>query len=126
MIRRPPPNSRRAGYSLFETLLAFALLAAVLAVLLPGQSQLLKRFSRGSEAVLAQDYTHSLLDLIGLGETPQPRASQFAYRDWTISQDITAHPEISGFLRVTVTVFDDRGRVLAGGSRDVAGGGVLQ
>ena len=56
-----------AGYSLFEVLIAFAVMAFVLAALLPGQVRFIAQANDASDSLLAQDFAYSRLARIGLG-----------------------------------------------------------
>ncbi len=80
--------SYRAGYSLLEVLIAFAVMAMVLAVLIPGQAQLFSRASNGSDRVLALDYAASRLDTLGLAEPLQIGTGQTVYRAWRVTEEV--------------------------------------
>ena len=82
-------NRRRAGYSLFEVLIAFAILTMVLSALIPGQASLLSRVNQQDEKFLAQDYAYSRIALIGVTEAVVSGALTDSYRDWLIVQDIS-------------------------------------
>ena len=82
-------NHRRAGYSLFEVLIAFAILTTVLATLIPGQAKLLSRVNQQDERFLAQDYAYSRMAKIGV-TSPLTEGSQTdTYRNWHIVEGIT-------------------------------------
>lgn len=55
-------NPGKAGYSLLEVLVAFAILTSVLAVVLPGKTALFQRFDQAETRFLAQDYAISRLE----------------------------------------------------------------
>ncbi len=75
-----------AGYSLVEVLVAFAIMATVLAVLLPGSAKLYARLPDQNERLLAYDYALSRLSRLGV-ETPLRIGEESGtYRDiwqWT-------------------------------------------
>jgi prepilin-type N-terminal cleavage/methylation domain-containing protein len=91
----------RRGYSLFEVLVAFVILALVLAVLLPGQASLLRRAVSGPEAVLAQDYALSHLAHIGRDIPAAEGQDSEPYRDWTVQTAITAEQDL---FHVVITI----------------------
>lgn len=82
-------NHRRAGYSLFEVLIAFAILTMVLSALIPGQAKLLSRVNQQDHKFLALDYAYSRMALIGVTETIASGTSTDNYRNWHISQDVS-------------------------------------
>lgn len=88
--------NKSAGYSLFEVLIAFAIMALVLAVIIPGQAALLRRTQNMDEAVLAQDYAASLMAKIGY-ETPlRPGDTELTYRGWRVVQNTEDGQELEG------------------------------
>ena len=101
----------RSGYSILEVLIAFAVMSMTLAVLLPGQTQLLGRAGTASERALAHDLALSRLEAVphlGIGPATEP------YEDWRIEQVVE---DLQGQRRVTVRVMSANGRVLADASR---------
>ncbi|MBO6603898.1 prepilin-type N-terminal cleavage/methylation domain-containing protein [Boseongicola sp. H5] len=78
--------SRRAGYSVLEVLVAFAVMAMVFAVLIPGQSALLGRTITADERLLATDFAASRMDAIGITGPITPGISEDRYRDWIVSE----------------------------------------
>lgn len=108
---------RRAGYSLFEVLLSFAIMSMVLAVILPRQSGLLGRVALIDERHLAHDYALSRLDRLGLSDPLTPGIITQYYRGWRVTQSISdmAQPDLQGRrqLRVFVTVQTASGAELA-------------
>lgn len=92
--------NRNAGYSMFEVLVAFAVMSMVLAVLLPGQIQLLQRTDTAAQKALAQDYALSRLELARV--TADWPSGQETYRSWAVSwaQDSENDKRI---LSITVT-----------------------
>ena len=52
-------TSSRAGFSLLEVLIAFAVMAAVLGALVPGQAAMAARTGEAAERLLAADYALS-------------------------------------------------------------------
>ena len=107
--------TRRAGYSLFEVLVAFAVMSLVLATLLPGQSAVMTRAATGSERVIAQDYALSLLALADLRDLPQPGRDTQSYRNWQVVRDVTRVPGIDAtdWIDISIEITDQSGRVLA-------------
>ena len=61
---REPPMPSRAGFSLLEVLIAFAVMAAVLGALAPGQAAMAARVGEAAERLLAADYALSRLDAV--------------------------------------------------------------
>jgi len=81
--------TRRAGYSLFEVLIAFAVMTMVLTALLPRQAGLFSRVAQVDERQLAQDFAYSRLDRLGVSDPLQPGITVQAYRDWRLTQTVT-------------------------------------
>lgn len=82
-------NSRRAGYSLLEVLIAFAIMTMVLTALIPGQARLLSRVARQDDQFLVQDYAYSRMAKIGV-ITPLEEGTQTdSYRSWQIIEEIS-------------------------------------
>ncbi len=67
----------RAGYSVFEVLVAFGIMALVLSALLPGQAQLLARASGGDEAILAHDFALSRIAHLSAVRPIEPGETTF-------------------------------------------------
>ena len=82
-------KSRRAGYSLFEVLIAFAILTTVLAALIPGQARLLSRVTKQDDGFLAQDYAYSRMAQIGVTSPHKEGSQTDTYHNWHITEDIT-------------------------------------
>ena len=106
----------RAGFSLLEVLIAFAVMAAVLGALLPGQAAMAARTGEAAERLLAADYALSRLDALGVAEA-MPAALETTYRDWRVSiasepATLPAAPDWP-LLGITVTVRTAGGAVLA-------------
>lgn len=99
--------NRRAGYSILEVLIAFAVMSMTLAVLLPGQTQLLGRAATASERALAHDYALSRLEVAHVLGSADPIDR---YDTWQIRQEVTAQ---EGQRRITITVLNNTGRALA-------------
>ena len=113
---RDPATSPRAGFSLLEVLIAFAVMAAVLGALVPGQAAMAARTGEAAERLLAADTALSRLDALGVAE-PVPAATETVYRDWRIAiasepATLPAAPDWP-LLRITVTVRTAGGAVLA-------------
>jgi type II secretory pathway pseudopilin PulG len=106
---------RRAGYSLFEVLIAFAVMTMVLAVILPRQAGLLARASSIETRLAAQDA--ALSHLAGLRPEDLSQAETvLPQTDWHIRQIITpTHlDEVTrDLLAITIRVETPKGRVLA-------------
>jgi type II secretory pathway pseudopilin PulG len=78
----------RAGYSLLEVLVAFAILMMVLAAILPGKTKSLNRIVESEKAVLAQDYALSRLDRFIVADWPTARSTATlteVYLDWSVT-----------------------------------------
>ncbi|MCU0826013.1 MAG: type II secretion system GspH family protein [Tabrizicola sp.] len=110
-------NRARAGYSLLEVLVAFAILTVVLSVILPGNGRLLLRTNSAEAQVLAQDYAMSRLErLVVAGWEDNRPLTTFSedYRDWVVDVSIApADIDPSGGARsdadaifISVRVFD--------------------
>lgn len=96
----------RTGYSILEVLIAFAVMSMTLAVLLPGQTQLLGRAGSAAERVLAHEYALSRLEelrIFGIN------SSTDTYENWQIRQEEIV--DNTG-RTVTVSVYAASGRVL--------------
>lgn len=97
--------SLRAGYSLFEVLLAFAIMTLVLATLLPGQASLLRRVSEGPAQILAHDYALSLLAELGVSQPIRYGKSNSIYRNWQVISEITKQSDASfQLLHITISI----------------------
>lgn len=99
--------NRRSGYSILEVLIAFAVMSMTLAILLPGQTQLLGRAGTAANTALAHDLALSRIEtLTVLG------ASQDAdtHGDWQIDERVTEAP---GRRQITVAIRAANGRTLA-------------
>ena len=101
----------KAGYSLFEVLVAFAIMSLVLSALLPGQTRLLQRVGTADEQALATDYANSLASLAAVTHVSQWHDDVFDYRNWRV--EITVHQEAGSLLRNRTRVSGKDGRVLA-------------
>lgn len=104
---------RRRGYTLFEVLVAFALMTLVLGALLPGQARLLTRADQAESRILAQDLAFSAIDLVGL---EQPLRMGRTTRDidgWTVETTVANAGDVLGQIplaRVDVRILDATGR----------------
>ncbi|NSX56918.1 type IV pilus modification PilV family protein [Parasulfitobacter algicola] len=108
--------NRKAGYSLLEVLIAFAVMSLVLAALLPGQAKLLSRTTEADRRLLAQDYALSRLDQIGITTPLEIGQMTQNYRNWTVEEVITEHPTRDNaiqLLQVRVIISAQGGNVLA-------------
>ncbi|WP_339691991.1 prepilin-type N-terminal cleavage/methylation domain-containing protein [Celeribacter baekdonensis] len=104
--------SKRAGYSLFEVLIAFAIMTMVLSALIPGQATLLRRSQDAADRVLAMDYAISVIDQIRLedGEGFAPD-DQGAYGTWRVEIASTMAENENRLTSVTIT--SPQGQILA-------------
>ncbi|WP_208353092.1 type IV pilus modification PilV family protein [Pseudaestuariivita rosea] len=106
----------KAGYSLLEVLIAFAVMSLVLAALLPGQAKLLSRTVEADQRLLAQDYALSRLDQIGITTSLEIGQLTQTYRSWTVEEVITELPvqdDAIPLLQIRVTISTNDGTVLA-------------
>lgn len=105
----------RSGYSVFEVLVAFAIMALVLSALLPGQARLLARATSGDDTVLAYDLALSRLAtraVIGpwvVGETTKNHGT------WRSVEQISSGETIGSATRydLTVIILNADGREIA-------------
>ena len=108
--------NRRAGYSLLEVLIAFAIMAMVLAVLVPGQVGLLRRTADAGSALLAADFAASRIDAFGVTEPVHTGRKETAYRDWVVLEEVSYKDVASGapqVYQIAVEVQTKAGRSLA-------------
>lgn len=107
--------NHRAGYSLFEVLIAFAIMSLVLAVLIPSQSLLLRRTTTSAERTLAQDFAVSRMEAAGIETELQPGVRESDYRTWKLRENVVQADNIAGKLvyLVTIEVLGADGRQLA-------------
>jgi prepilin-type N-terminal cleavage/methylation domain-containing protein len=105
-------NSRRAGYSLLEVLIAFAIMSLVLAVLLPGQSRLLGRAVSANETLLARDYAESLIAGYGFDRATTEGERTFETGDWQVEEVMNEMQDPLPHVQVTITIRKN-GTVLA-------------
>ncbi|MHA6268371.1 prepilin-type N-terminal cleavage/methylation domain-containing protein [Aliiroseovarius sp. CAU 1755] len=106
----------RAGYSLLEVLIAFAVMAVVLAVVLPGQSTQLRLAGKAQDRFLATSYAQSRLDQLGVTEELLVGHIRETYRDWEIEVNVSAVQGQSGspeYYQVEIQIMDRAGRLLA-------------
>lgn len=104
----------RSGYSILEVLIAFAVMSMTLAVLLPGQVQLLGRTGMATERVLAHEWAVSRLETISVLGT---EGAMDTFDNWRTTESTTI---TQGRTRITVSVFAANGRLLAEVSRAMA------
>ena len=100
----------KAGYSLFEVLIAFAIMTMVLSVMLPGQAQLVKRAKEQDQLLLAHDYALSRLAHIGISEPIDLGRWEETYRDWEVQISVE---QGDPFQVLEVSVFNKNGAQLA-------------
>lgn len=94
----------RAGYSVMEVLIAFTVMATVLAVLIPGQSSLLVGARQAEQSLLAMEYAASRLDQIGVSEPLEE--GNAVYRDWHVTWRIEPRQEIEDSLVVVELIVE--------------------
>lgn len=108
--------SSRAGYSLFEVLIAFAILTTVLSALIPGQARLLARVTEQDNKFLAQDYAYSRMAQIGITDRMETGHKMDSYRTWNIAEEIsqiTLDDSDIELLKVIIEVQSASGAILA-------------
>lgn len=99
--------NRRSGYSILEVLIAFAVMSITLAVLLPGQMQLMGRAGTAAERALAHDLALSRIDTIKMLGS---EGGQDRFDNWRITEGAT---DIPGARRITVSITAENGQTLA-------------
>lgn len=82
-------TARKAGYSLFEVLIAFTVMSLVLAAIIPGQAKFIRRNDMLIDGNLAYDFALSQLAKLGISEPINPGEKHWEYRDWIVSESIT-------------------------------------
>lgn len=105
-------TSAKAGYSLMEVLIAFAILSMVLMAIIPRQATLWRNAAAAEETTLALDYVLSHLANISVFGPLKPGTTQTTYRGWKILTAVSNEPLPKGklaALRVSVTVFSAAG-----------------
>lgn len=102
----------RAGYSLLEVLVAFALMTMILTALIPGQARLSDHQTKAVQQYLAIDYALSRMATLGLNGIANGELGRSTYRAWQVNIEAfpTQRPE---WKRVVVTVHAPDGRRLA-------------
>lgn len=104
-------RQRRRGYSLFEVLVAFAIMTMALAIILPAQSRLLQRSGTDRDKLMALDWAQSHLDLAGLTEPLRVLPKTVTLEGWTLT--LSAVPYTENLYTVTAEVTTVGGRSLA-------------
>ena len=105
----------QAGFSVFEVLVAFTIMALVLSALLPGLARLLARATSGEDAVLAHDLALSRLATLAVEEPLVAGQSTTEHGTWQSIEIITAGETIDGLTGYNITV-----RILAVDGREIA------
>ncbi|SMX26039.1 hypothetical protein TRP8649_00111 [Pelagimonas phthalicica] len=95
--------SGRGGYSLFEVLVAFAIMSLVLASLLPQQTDLLSRTQQVDQRFAATDAALSHLAEMGLKEPLEIGTRLVPHGDWQI-EEVIQPLHISGHTGKTVQI----------------------
>ncbi len=96
--------NRKAGYTLFEVLVAFAIMAMVLAVLVPRQTLLLQRSSGALDRAMAQELALSELAQLGVVETLNAGIDITDYGHWKIHSQVTERTPLGERQAFDVTV----------------------
>lgn len=92
---------KTAGYSLIEVLIAFVIMASVLAVLLPSNTSLFVAIPRVQNRLLAQDYAQSRLATLGMSRPILAGTDQGGYREnWVWRETITLWSESTPDLQL--------------------------
>ena len=113
--------TRRAGYSVFEVLIAFAIMALVLSALLPAQARLLARASREDETMLAYDFALSRLAVLSVVRPIELGQRTFVQGPWQAQQSIVATRTTD-----THTIYEMTVVVLSGNSDELARAAALR
>ena len=108
-------TSQRAGFSLFEVLISFAILALVLTALIPGQAQLLGRADESDQRALALEYAFSRSAALSIVEPLRIGQRRDQYRDWAVTEttSLVEQSETGQFVETRISILDARGRSLA-------------
>lgn len=103
------------GYSVFEVLVAFAIMAMVLSALLPGQTRWLVRASDADDVLLAEDVGRSRLALLRAGPLPPIGSTRTTDGPFTSHETVEPAIEAEGgaTLVLTVRIETMDGRLLA-------------
>jgi len=113
------------GYSLLETLIAFAIMSAVLVTLLPAQSKLFTYSANAEEKFLASEYALSHLDRMVVLESPSERERQLEQGNWIITETIQELSSNSSKVRnfwISLKITNSSGNELAFLSKPMAVG----
>lgn len=105
----------KAGFSLFEVLIAFTIMSIVLVALIPGQARLLGRATEGAQNSLAMDYALSRSAELGITSPIQLGTTSDPYRNWTVAQATQPVERVENgqIVETTIEVLGSNGRVLA-------------
>lgn len=110
-------NANRAGYSLFEVLIAFAIMSMMLAVLIPGQARVFARSADADTRFLATDYALSVLEEIGVSQPLQIGEVQQTFDDWrvliTANETTLSDDTQMPVQHITVQILSSGGQSLA-------------
>ncbi|WP_120634201.1 Tfp pilus assembly protein FimT/FimU [Ruegeria sp. EL01] len=107
--------SSRAGYSLFEVLIAFAVMTMVLSVVLPRQAELLERSASSAKRILAADIAYSRMSELGVSRPLEFGESTERHGEWVVRQRISPHDnKFTQFAlaEITISVEDNRKHVI--------------
>lgn len=110
-------NSKSAGYSLLEVLVAFGVMMLVLSALLPGQSRLAASSIRLQERQQANEYALSLLALASRETGLVSGTETGVYQSrWVWQIEVSTHPATSAkrpLYFVSVEVANTGGDILS-------------
>ncbi len=107
---------RRAGYSLLEVLIAFAVMSLVLSAVVPNQALLLSLASDQEQKVLALDFAVSISERLGIDAPIKLGVSETTYGDWrvqTIVESYGASDYLPDLAQAHITISGADGRLLA-------------
>ncbi len=106
--------SRKTGYSLFEVLIAFAIMSIVLVTLIPGQATLQGRTETTTEEVLAHELALSVLDLALEVGVENARQGVILPESWKIKLETSELGPVSDLEQfLVVEILTDQDRSLA-------------
>lgn len=108
-------NSRQ-GYSLIEVLVAFTVMALVLATLIPAQAQFLRRATDNTDQLLAMDLALSKLSYLNVVEPISIGSTTTEQDGWVVNIEIMQADDLNtglNLLRATAIVRDSSGKQLA-------------
>lgn len=102
--------NKRAGYSLFEVLIAFAVMTMVLSVVLPRQAEFLERSTTSSQKAAAADIAYSRLSELGIARALSLGESTDGVGNWTLYQRIEPHIVMGSDIDLVEVAIEVTGR----------------